>query len=118
MNTTEKLLFGASLGRNVYGRWKFKRVMAALVTIIALAFTAAVIISLLAIGGSYAAYLYFIDLGATPMSALLIISLIILVLALFVTLMIQRRMHALKSPMSSTPIGEAVDAFLDGLLGE
>ncbi len=108
-------MLAAGIGRGVYGRWKLQRIVSVLVVVAMLTVTAAVMMSVLAIGGFYALYLFLLSRGIEPLPTLFMTALVAVSFTLCLIVAIRRRLQELKFPVSGT-IGDAADAFLDGLL--
>lgn len=117
MRPAGKLLIAATIGRNLYGKWKFHHLLSAVISVAILAITAAVMISILIVGGFYAIYLTFMQNGFAPLDALLFTGTIALLLTGGLIAIIKKRVRELKT-MTSTPVGGAVDAFIDGFLAK
>ena len=117
MPLAEKMLLAAGVGRSVYGGWRFQRMLSALAMVVMLAVAAAILMSALAIGGFYAAFLFLVQQGIAVSAAFLFLMLVAAVLVAALLLEIRRWLHKLKSP-TGIPVGETVDAFLDGLFTE
>jgi len=115
MGSVEKLVLAAGVGRNLYGRWRFRRLLAVVAMVGILAMTAAILLSALVIGGLYAIYVFLLSQGAQFLTALLIAALLAVLLALSLFAMVLHTLRKLRAS-AATPIQEAADAFLDGLL--
>lgn len=90
--------------------------MFAVVAIVAvLAMTAAILLSALVIGGLYAVYAFLLSQGTQFLTALLIAALLAVLFALLLVTAVMHTLRKLRSSVS-TPMQEATDAFLDGLL--
>lgn len=117
MRPVEQLLLVGGLARGAYGRWRFQRILPVLITLTLLAVITAALMSALAIGGMYALYVFLLDQGFTTPLAFLETGLIAVAFILALLVAIRRRLRQLRFSMRA-PLGEAVDAFLDGLLNE
>lgn len=117
MHPSEKLLLIVGLGRNVYGRWKFQRMLSAALTAAVLAVIAAVLLAGLALGALYAAYLYGVARGIEPFYALMATGTAGLFLIFILLLAIRQALSHLRFP-AGTRLNDAVDAFFDGLFSE
>ncbi len=117
MLTAEKLLIAAGVGRSVYSRWRMQHIMSSVVMVAMLAVTAAVLMGGLIMGGIYALYMIALGQGLQPLSALLLVAVAALVLAAVLISTIRRQVSSIRNSMSA-PMGDAMDAFLDGLFSK
>jgi formate hydrogenlyase subunit 3/multisubunit Na+/H+ antiporter MnhD subunit len=115
LKTVDKLLVIAGISRDMYGKWRTHKLMSMLVTAVMLAVTAAVLVSILAIGGFYASYLLLTGHGYTDLEAVLIISLAALALTGVIVVYIRERLQGVQRRVT-TPVNDVIDAFFDGLL--
>lgn len=122
MHPGETLLLGARIGRNLYGGWRLRRALSALITVVMLAVIAAILICALVIGAIYIACLSLLHNGIAPPVIFLIAALLVLLIIFLIFAAIYWRVQSLKSSGASRAsavvdrAGEVVDAFLDGLL--
>ena len=117
MHPAEKILLAAGFGRRIYGGWRLRRMLSALITVVVLAIIAAVMASVLAIGGIYAVYFLLLQQGIAQLSALLIAALTALSLILIILLVIRRYILLVRS-LTEAQTTAIANAFLDGLLSE
>jgi hypothetical protein len=117
MPAAEKLLLAVSIGRGAIGRWRLQRILTVLVTVAILIVATAVMMGILAIGGLYAAYLFLLSQGLDSGMALLMTGVLVLLIASVAVITLKRHLRELKVSMR-TPVGETVNAFLDGLFSQ
>jgi hypothetical protein len=117
MTPTGKLLFATTLGRTIYGRWQFHRMLSVVVTVAMLAVITAVMMGALVMGGFYMIYLYLISQAVAPLVAVFATGAIAILTIGLLVVAIRTRVRTLKASVK-TPLSEAVDGFLDGLLAE
>ena len=115
MQPIEKLLLVAGFGRSMYGNWRFQRVLSDALTVTALAVIAIMLAGMLMVGGFYAAYHILSSYGLEEMTILLIAGLFIFFCIVALVKVIRNRICKMKAVVTS-PLGEAVDAFMRGLL--
>lgn len=99
----------------MYGKRRAQRLLSVAITVGMLAIIATVMMSALVIGSICAFYLSLLQYGTDPLGALLVTGLIALFLTIAFLMALYWRLQQMKS-LVSTPLNEAMDAFLDGLL--
>lgn len=118
MHPSEKLLLIAGFGRELYGKIRLPKVLAALSTVVMLAVAAAVMLSALAICGIYATYLLLLSQGIGDAGALLMAAILALFIIIILISEIQRQLVKLKTASLSRPIEGLVESFIDGFMQE
>lgn len=122
----EQLLALITLLQRTYGRWLFRRLLSGMIVVAGLVLTTAIVASAALMIALYAAYLAFINQGFAPQSAVLIVCTItIIAAAMLITATCVYLRHLRQTPQNiikKTPItslpGDALDAFIAGLLTE
>lgn len=114
MSAMGKMMLVAGLGRRLYGKWRFQRLLHVLVSVFILSVAAAVIMTAIVIGGFYAVYHLLLSQGIGAGASFLILMLLALLLAAALLDAIRRRMLEIRASFDSRS-GSAVDAFFDGL---
>lgn len=115
MRFIDTLLLAAGAGRGVYGRWRMQKIMPLIVTMAILVIAAAAMVTALTMGGIYVMYMLLLQQGVGLVPAMLITAGMALLLTLILILSVKRRILQLNG-LVTTPISDAADAFLNGLL--
>lgn len=117
----EKLLIIATLGRKAYSKWLFQRMIARAIAVAGLVLIIAILLSALLIGLLITAYMALVHSGATPSSAMLVISMATLITIGMLGMLAQHlirqlpRMFVPQSPITSR-ISDTFNAFMDGFM--
>jgi hypothetical protein len=117
----EKLLVIATLGRKAYGRWLFQKLLVRGLVLLGLVLILAILMSALLVGWLLAAHAALLMYGVTPLTAMLVISLVTCLIILMLVLLVRHylrqlpRILAKQSPLTER-LGDTFNAFMDGFM--
>lgn len=117
----EKLLVLATLGRKVYSKWLFQRMLSRIIAVAGIIIIIAILVSALLIGLLFTAHTALLQGGVTPPMAMLMISMITIFIIGLLGLLAQHfvrqlpRMLAPQSPIAAR-INDTFNAFMDGFM--
>jgi MFS family permease len=118
MSAAEKTLVIAGIARSIYGRWRFKRLVAGSLLVMGLTIVSSVLAGAMLIGGFYAAYFTLLHYGWEQRFAILFTEILIaLTTASFIALTVICLRRLRQTPMTTRASG-VVDAFFEGLMTE
>lgn len=113
------MLVIAGLARGLYGQWRLWQLLAGVIVVAGLTVVTAMLAGVLLIGSFYAAYFTFLHYRWEPQNAILLTgSLFMLTTTIFVVITAIRLRRMLGKSSAITRTGEAIGAFLDGLMME
>jgi hypothetical protein len=126
MPATGKVLMFADVARNLYGHWRFHRLVSGMIVVTGSIVISAMLIYTVLLGIFFAVYYALIAVGIeAPQAVLFTAALVVLTTAGFIsfTIFYLRRLRDMpKRLFGKTHVGERVnetiDAFLDGLMEE
>lgn len=117
MRLVETFLLAAGASKAMYLRRRIQQMLPIMVTVAILIMAAAALMTALAISGIYVVYSMLLAQGISQLTAVGLTALGAVLLILVVLMLLKRNMMQLKC-LGSTPMADATDAFLNGLLSK